>query len=332
MMRYRKLGRTGLVVSEIGLGGGGIGHVWGETTDEEIGETIALAMSEGINFYDVAPSYGAGAAERNLGRALLEAKDHRGEQMLVATKVSLSEDDLTDIPAAVERGIHESLERLRRERIDVFQLHNTITPERGHYRRSIDVSDAMLAVETLHRLKQDDLTRFVGITGMGDAGSVREVLRAGDLDTVQCYYNLLNDSNARPLPEGSSLHDHGQLLPLAVELGIGVIGIRNLAAGALSEAVDRDVDSDSLVAHDFRRADSLRFLESDGVPLSRWSARFALQQPAISTVVPGVKNSEELADQIAAVDLPDLPPDDAQRLEELRDDDFGLRQPDDRVL
>ena len=332
MMRYRKLGRTGLVVSEIGLGGGGIGHVWGETTDEEIGETIALAMSEGINFYDVAPSYGAGAAERNLGRALLEAKEHRGEQMLVATKVSLSEDDLADIPSAVERGIHESLERLRRERIDVFQLHNTITPERGHYRRSIDVSDAMLAVETLHRLEQDDLTRFVGITGMGDANSVSEVLRAGDLDTVQCYYNLLNDSNARPLPEGSSLHDHGQLLPLAAELGIGVIGIRNLAAGALSEAVDRDVDPDSLVAHNFRRADSLRFLESDGVPLSRWSARFALQQPAISTVVPGVKNCEELADQIAAVDLPDLPPDDAQRLEELRADDFGLRQPNDRVL
>ena len=332
MMRYRKLGRTGLVVSEIGLGGGGIGHVWGETTDEEIGETIALAMSEGINFYDVAPSYGAGAAERNLGRALLEAKDHRGEQMLVATKVSLSEDDLADIPSAVERGIHESLERLRRERIDVFQLHNTITPERGHYRRSIAVSDAMLAVETLHRLKQDDLTRFVGITGMGDADSVREVLRAGDLDTVQCYYNLLNDSNARPLPEESSLHDHGQLLPLAAELGIGVIGIRNLAAGALSEAVDRDVDPDSLVAHDFRRADSLRFLERDGVPLSRWSSRFALQQPAISTVVPGVKNCEELADQIAAVDLPDLPPGDAQRLEALRADDFGLRQPDDRVL
>ncbi len=331
-MRYRKLGRTGLVVSEIGLGGGGIGHVWGETTDEEIGETIALAMSEGINFYDVAPSYGNGAAERNLGRALLEAKEHRGEQMLVATKVSLSEDDLADIPSAVERGIHESLERLRRERVDVFQLHNTITQGRGDFRRSIDLSDAMLAVETLHRLKQEGLTRFVGITGMGDASSVREVLRSGDLDTVQCYYNLLNDSNARALPEGSSLHDHGQLLPLAAELGIGVIGIRNLAAGALSAGVDRDVEPDSLVVQDFRRAESLRFLERDGVPLSRWSAGFALQHSAMSTVVPGVKNREELADQIAAVDLPAISGEDAERLEELRGGDFGVRQSDRRVL
>ena len=319
-------------MSEIGLGGGGIGHVWGATSDDEIGETIALAMSEGINFYDVAPSYGDGAAERNLGRALLEAREGRGHQMLVATKVSLSEDDLADIPAAVERGIHESLERLRRERIDVFQLHNTITPARGDYRRSLDVADAMLAVETLHRLKQDDLTRFVGITGMGEAGSVQEVLRAGDLDTVQCYYNLLNDSNARALPEGSSLHDHGQLLPLAAELGIGVIGIRNLAAGALSAEVDREVDPDSLVAHDYRRAEHLRFMERDGVPLSRWSAGFALQHPAVSTVVPGVKNREELADQIAAVDLPEVSASDVERLEALRGDDFGVRQPDHRVL
>ncbi|MCY3734162.1 MAG: aldo/keto reductase [Chloroflexi bacterium] len=331
MMRYRKLGRTGLMVSEIGLGGGGIGHVWGETTNEEIDETIALAMREGINIYDVAPSYGNGAAERNLGRALLEAPEHRGEQMLVATKVSLSEDDLADIPAAVERGIHESLERLRRERVDVFQLHNTITPERGVYRRSVTVSDAMLAVETLHRLKQDDLTRFVGITGMGVASSVREVVQAGELDTVQCYYNLLNDSNARPLPPGSSLHDHGQLLSLAAELGIGVIGIRNLAAGSLTDSLDRPVEDDTLVALDYRRAESLRFLV-EGAPLSQWAARHALEQPTISTVVPGVKNAVELSDQIAAVDLPPLSDEQLARIDGLRENDFGVREPADHVL
>ena len=332
MMRYRKLGRTGLVVSEIGLGGGGIGHVWGETSDEAIAETISLAMSEGINFYDVAPSYGAGAAERNLGRALLEAPDGQGAHMLVATKVSLSEADLADIPTAVERGIHESLERLRRERVDLFQLHNTITPERGQYRRSVSVADAMLAVETLHRLKQDGLTRFVGITGMGDAASVREVMRTGDLDTVQCYYCLLNDSNARRLPEGSSLHDHGQLLPLAAELGLGVIGIRNLAAGALSDSVDREVAVDSLVAHDHLRAQRLGFLQAEGAPLSQRAARFVLEQSAVSTVVPGVKNAAELADQIAAIDLPACSSAELDQLDRLRASDFGLRQPDDRVL
>ena len=331
-MRYRRLGRTGLVVSEIGLGGGGIGHVWGETTAEEIAATITLAMDEGINFYDVAPSYGAGAAERHLGRALLEAPEGRGQHMLVATKISLNADDLADIPAALERGIHESLERLRRERVDLFQLHNTITPERGVYRRSVSVADAMEAVAALHKLKQDGLTRLIGITGMGDGAAVRRIMRDGDLDTVQAYYNLLNDSAARPLPTGSSLHDHGQILPLAAELGLGVIGIRNLAAGALTPAIDRSVADDSLAAYDAQRAERIRFLESNGVPLSRWAARFALEPTAISTVVPGVKNAAELADQIAAVDLPSLSDDQIAQLESLRSSDFGLRQSNDRVL
>ena len=332
MMRYRKLGRTGLVVSEIGLGGGGIGHVWGATSDEEIGETIALAIAEGINFYDVAPSYGNGEAERNLARALLAAPDQRGEHMLVATKVSLSEDDLADIPAAIERGISESLERLRRERVDLFQLHNTITPTRGQYRRSISVADAMQAVQTLHELQDRDLTRHIGITGMGDAASVRRVMIDGALDTVQLYYNLLNNSNAAPLPSGSTLHDHGQLLPLAAELGLGVIGIRNLAAGALSDGIDRAIAPDSLVALDYQRAAKLRFLERDGVPLSRWAARFALTEPAISSVVPGVKNRDELRDQLAAMDLAPISADALERIEAQRASDFGVRQSGDQVL
>ncbi len=332
MMRYRRLGRTGLVVSEIGLGGGGIGQVWGETTDEEIQATIALAIREGINFYDVAPSYGNGTAERNLGRALVEARDGIGQDMLVATKVSLRDDDLDDIGGAVERGLHESLERLRRERVDLFQLHNSITQERGQFPRSIALADAIRAVEALHRLRDAGLTRYIGITGMGDAVRVRQVMREGALDTVQVYYNLLNNSAAEALPPGSSLHDHGQLLSLAAELGLGVIGIRNLAGGALSQGVDRSVASDSLVALDAQRAEQLRFLEESGAPLSRVAARFVLEQPAVSTVIPGVKNRIELEDQLQAMDLPPLAAVDAARLEKLRIDDFGLRQPSDRLL
>ena len=149
---------------------------------------------------------------------------------------------------------------------------------------------------------------------------------------MQCYYNLLNDSNARPLPHGSSLHDHGQLLSLAAELGFGVIGIRNLAAGSLSDALDRPVEDDSLVDLDYRRAESLRFLEEDGTPLSRWAARYALEQATISTVVPGVKNAAELSDQIAAVDLPALSNEQLARIDSLRETDFGVRQPIDVVL
>lgn len=338
-MRYRKLGRTGLVVSEIGLGGGGIGHVWGETTEEEIAETIALALSEGVNFYDVAPSYGNGLAEEHLGRALADAAGGVGAQMLVATKISLTAEDLDDIPSAVERGLTQSLERLRRDRVDLFQLHNGISAERGRYPRSVSTTDVLGergALSALSRVREMGLTRFVGITGMGEASAVRDVLTEGasrgQIDTVQAYYNLLNVSAAEALPAGSSLHDHGQILPLAASLGLGVIGIRNLSGGALSGGVDRAVAEDSLVARDHVRARTLSFLESEDSPLSRVAARFVLEREEIATVVPGVKNREELRDQLAAMDLPSLTASQSERLSALRADDFGVRQEGGRYL
>ena len=105
-MRYRKLGSTGLMVSEIGVGGGGLGHVWGATSDDLIREAIDHALAEGINFFDVAPGYGNGKAEENLGEALRG----RREETVIATKVFLTADDLDDVPGAIERSLAASLE------------------------------------------------------------------------------------------------------------------------------------------------------------------------------------------------------------------------------
>ena len=84
-MEYTTLGRTGLQVSRAGFGGGGIGQVWGPTTDEESIRAVHRALELGINFFDVAPSYGNGKAEEVLGRALRG----RSEDIVVATKVRL---------------------------------------------------------------------------------------------------------------------------------------------------------------------------------------------------------------------------------------------------
>ena len=333
MMRYRRLGRTGLVVSEVGLGGGGIGHVWGETTEEEVAETIALALREGINFFDVAPSYGMGRAEENLGRALTAATEYR-DRVLVATKVSLSEDDLADMASVAERSLTRSLELLRRDSVDLFQLHNSIAGERGRFRRSVTPRDALGAggaLAALARLREMGLARFIGITGVGEAAAVRQVVREGAIDTVQVYYNLLNPSAARPLPAGSRLHDHGQLLDLAAELGIGVIGIRSHAGGALSGPIDREVAPDSLVAHDAQRSRRLDLLTEDA-PLAQAATRYVLEQPAVASVIPGVKNRAELQDALAAIELPPLSEAQHARLERELANDFGVPEPTDRLL
>lgn len=83
-MDYRRLGRTGLQVSAIGLGGGGIGHVWGPTTGEGCKEVVSRAIDVGVNFFDVTPHYGRGKAEQVLGEA---ARGRRG-QCYFATKIS----------------------------------------------------------------------------------------------------------------------------------------------------------------------------------------------------------------------------------------------------
>ena len=331
MMRYRRLGRTGLVVSEIGLGGGGIGAVWGATTEDDIAATIALALREGVNFFDVAPGYGNGLAEENLGRALGDQRD----RALVATKVSLADDELDDIAGAAERSLTASLERLHKDHVDLFQLHNNIAGERGHFRRSVSAADVLGpngALAALERLRDMGLTRYIGITGLGEAAAVRQVMREGPIDTVQVYYNLLNPSAAGPLPEGSTLHDHGQLLELAQQLGIGVIAIRNLAAGALGGPIDRAVAADSLVARDSLRSARLAFLTEGGAPLSQVAARFVLEHSAVATVVPGAKNAAEMADAVASMELAPLSDAQREQLERELATDFGLPEPGDGLL
>ena len=340
-MQTRTLGRTGLKVSELGLGGGGLGGIFGETTDEEAQCTIQAAADAGVTYIDVATAYGNGRAEANVGQALVGRRD----AAILATKFLLRPDDLSDIPAAMERSLGESLARLRTDHIDVFQLHNMVSRETGgvtmvtvtgETRRSLSLNDVLGpggVLEGFRRLKQSGAVRFVGVTGVGEAAAIREILQSGEIDTVQTYYNLLNRSAAIVPPAGTSLHDHGQIVPLAVSLGVGVIGIRNLAAGALTGAFDRNVDPNTLSGRDAERARNLDFLtEASGAPaakLSQIATRFVLQEPGIATVVPGVKNMTELEDALAAVALPPLSVDAMVRLDALAAEDFGVREPTD---
>src|SRR3989475_8738861 len=126
-MEYAVLGRTGLRVSHVGCGGGGISQVWGPTTEVESVRTIHRALELGVTFFDVAPSYGHGKAEEVLGRAL----QGRQEQVVVATKVRLAAEEMHDVAGAVRTSVEASLRRLRRETVDVLHVHNRFTPRRG---------------------------------------------------------------------------------------------------------------------------------------------------------------------------------------------------------
>jgi L-galactose dehydrogenase len=315
-MEYTVLGRTGLRVSRVGCGGGGIGQVWGSTTEEESVRAIHRALELGVNFFDVAPSYGNGKAEEVLGRAL----HGRQAQAVVATKVRLAAEEMHDVTGAVRTSVEASLRRLRQETIDVLHVHNRFTPRRGDLPHSLSADDVLGPVlEAYQQIQHAGKTRWIGVSAMEpDVPTLRRIIASGHFDTVLAYYNLLNWTAQEPAPPGVPMWDNGQMIPLAKSLGMGVIGIRSHAAGALSQHVDRPVPPGTLLAQDVASAQTLGFLLKGPIrTLSQAAMVFCLMNRDIDTTVPGVKNVAEMEEIVGCIDLPPIPPPHLTRLREL---------------
>jgi aryl-alcohol dehydrogenase-like predicted oxidoreductase len=165
-----------------------------------------------------------------------------------------------------------------------------------------------------------------------DVPTVRRIMASGHFDTVLAYYNLLNWTAQEPAPPGVSLWDNGQIIPLATSLRMGVIGIRSHAAGALSQAVDRPIAPETLLAHDTASAQTLGFLlEGPLRTLAQAAMVFCLMNRDIATTVPGVKNVAEMEELAGCIALPPIPPQHLTRLRELyvrgfRGESIGRRQ------
>src|SRR2546425_1479955 len=177
-MQQRILGKTGFQVSTITLGGGGIGMVWGPTTEEECIETVKQAVACGINIIDVAPVYGRGKAEEIVGRAWPQL----ALKPLIATKVFVTSEERKDLPGAVRRSLEESLKRLGLGQVDVFQLHNQIEPQEPVSPRRLtlrEVTGAGGVLQVMQRLKEEGLARSLGFTGIARHDIVRELFADG---------------------------------------------------------------------------------------------------------------------------------------------------------
>ncbi len=124
-MEYRVFGRTGLRVSQVGLGCGDVGGLIVRGEPALRTRAVALALSLGINYFDTAPLYGQGVSETNLGLALKENK----ADVFVGTKMGLTPEDKKDIKNGVIRSLERSLKRLDMESVDLIQLHNRLTSE-----------------------------------------------------------------------------------------------------------------------------------------------------------------------------------------------------------
>ena len=323
-MQLRTFGRTGLKLSVLGFGCGAVGGlmVRGEHADQE--RTVARALAAGVNYFDTAVQYGDGESEKNLGRILQTLKPANA---IVGTKVRIPP-GAHDRIAAITLSLEASLARLRLDHVDIFHLHNPITEAGGGATLSVkQVMDEV--VPALERLRAQGKTRFLGITAIGDTSALHKVIDARAFDSAQVVYNMLNPSAAEALPANYPAHDYGRLFDHTAKSGVGVVGIRVLAGGALSGSAERHpiaspppepIGSAMNYEADIERARRLMPLVQDGFAgsLTEAATRFALTHPAMGTILVGIATPEQFDGALAAVEKGPLPKAALERLAELQ--------------
>ncbi|MEH2588703.1 aldo/keto reductase [Bradyrhizobium sp. AZCC 1721] len=324
-MEFRTFGRTGMRLSILGFGCGAVGGlmVRGDAADQE--RAIARAIAAGVNYFDTAVQYGDGESERNLGRVLQKLKP---VDVVVATKVRLPPDDRDRIDEAVRLSLEGSLARLRLERVDIFHLHNPITEQGGGPALSVrQVLDEVVPV--FERLRREGKIRFLGITALGDTAALHQVINARVFDSAQVVYNMLNPSAAGELPARYPAQDYGRLFDHTETAGVGVVGIRVLAGGALSGSAERHpiagaapepIGSAMSYDADVDRARRLMPLVEEGfaASLTEAATRFAISHPAMGTILVGMATPQQFEGALAAVEKGPLPQAALDRLSELR--------------
>jgi aryl-alcohol dehydrogenase-like predicted oxidoreductase len=301
-------------VSVLTLGGGGLGQLWGATTREEAVATVREAVEAGITLLDLAPRYGDGEAERVIGEAF---GGRLPDGVRVTTKYRVSAPPAADMFARLERSLQESLDRMRLERVDLYFLHGYLVAgnDEGGERRTPIALFRDAVRPAFERLVGQGRIGAWGITAIGVPGPVLEALGEDPPPAaIQAVANPLDSPGdmqwfaepARPR----------EIIAAAREREIGVMGIRVVGAGALTDAIDRDLPDDSPIAADFRRAAPLRELARElGESTAALAHRYALAMPGVDTVVLGVKNRAELRDCLAAAERGPLPPELVERVD-----------------
>ncbi len=184
-------------------------------------------------------------------------------------------------------------------------------------------------VPAFERLRQQGKVRFLGMTAVGDTAALHQVIDAGVFDSAQIVYNMLNPSAAEELPANYPAQDYGRLFDHTRAAGVGVVGIRVLAGGALSGSAERHpiagpapepIGSAMSYDADVDRARRLIPLVEEGfaASLTEAATRFALSHPAMGTILVGMATPQQFEDALAAVQKGPLPQAALDRLSALR--------------
>jgi aryl-alcohol dehydrogenase-like predicted oxidoreductase len=313
-VRYRRFGRLGWQVSEVGYGMWGMAG-WTGSDDTESLSSLQRAVELGCNFFDTAWAYGEGHSERLLGQIVRANPDRR---LYTATKVPPKNGEwparrdaaLDEVfpPEHIREYAQRSLENLGLDHVDLLQFHVW--------------NDAWAGDERWQRAAED-LKRQGLIGGLGvsvnrwEPANALQTLRTGQVEAVQVVYNLFDQA-----PED-------ELLPLCRQLDVGVIARVPFDEGSLTGALTAE---SRWPQGDFRNAyfsprnlqatldrlEAVRPLVPPGQTMPEMALRFILANPDVSTVIPGMRKPQHVEANLAASDRGPLAPDLVERLRPLR--------------
>jgi aryl-alcohol dehydrogenase-like predicted oxidoreductase len=301
-MKTRLLGRTGLQVSELALGGLFISSVGGVPQEESV-QAIRRALELGVSYVDTAPTYAN--SEEVLGIALEGVR----QPYLLSTKLGGRPEPFNPKDkAALRRSVETSLRLLRRETIDILMIHEPDRPGQYDWWTDWDSFHGPV-IEVLEELKQEGIIRFTGLGGT-TAYELPRIIATGLYDVVLTAFNyslLWREAAVAVFLE-------------AKRQNMGLIIGSPLQQGALSRRYDDEVNHGAPWLSPPRRAQYkalYAFLDEAGLPLVETALRFVLSNPDVSTVLMGARSVAEVEQNVAAVEKGPLPRGILDRLDEI---------------
>ena len=304
-MNYRRFGRAGWQVSDIGYGMWGMG-AWTGSDDAESLASLQRAIDLGCNFFDTAWVYGNGHSEKLLGEVL---RKNSGKKLYVATKVppknrewparASATVDESYPPAHIEEYVERSLQNLGFESLDLIQLHTW---------QDKWLNDTRL-IAALEKLKSSGKVHAVGISlNRWEPFNGVKAVRAGIVDSVQVVYNIFDQN-----PED-------ELFPACREKDVAVIARVPFDEGSLTGTLTLDSKwpegdwrniyfSPAKLPETLSRVDALKPLLRDGISLPELALRFILSNPDVATTIPGMRKIRNVEANVTAGGKAALPVD-----------------------
>jgi len=310
-MKKNKLGRIGLNISDVVLGGGWVGGLFIDPSYEVMEKALELSIKSGINWIDTAETYSDGKSEKNIGD-LLESISIEN-QFYVSSKARLDSDSSETFASQLDRKLDNSLKRLKRDQLDLYQLHNKITLyESADTLTSNQIIKSNSICDALEKLKADGRVNNIGITALGDTKSIKDVAATKCFDTAQVYYNLLNPTASFSEKGLWNDHDFSSLISEFQKYDMGIIGIRIFAAGLLATDTrhGREIPVTNIIdiKEEERRVKKIYdIVGSIYGNRAQFAIRYGLSRNSLSCIVLGLASLEHLENALDAVKMGPLP-------------------------